>query len=347
MTLDSRSTKRRRVSDSPQTIVILPPGQSRKPAKGQEQFTRHADFWLDDGNLILIAGDTAFRLYQGLLTKSSAVFADMFATGSADATETFDGCPVVRLPDHPADLGDFLQCLMPCSEPRLYDGLPVSDFAELHAAIHLAHKYQCSHVETRVLSVLKRYYTPHFTDYVRYSTSKPHMLAPARSAAVAAVNIARLTETVSMLPFALYHVCALEGRMMDGYKRRDGSVEYLSTEDLRLCVGARNILAREMPSLVKTVFQKKPSPRCKTAERCAAALVDLRDDVELNSLGECNVLDSFEDIIETWAAEFELCMACKKEMLDREVTARRELWELLPDVFGMSIKSCGFTSTVE
>ena len=42
----------------------------------------------------------------------------MFATSSADTTEMFDGRPVVRLPDHPADLADFLQYLMPCSEPR-------------------------------------------------------------------------------------------------------------------------------------------------------------------------------------------------------------------------------------
>ena len=46
----------------------------------------------------------------------------------------------------------------------------MSDFAELHAAIHLAHKYQCPDVETRALSVLKRYYTSHFAEYVRYST---------------------------------------------------------------------------------------------------------------------------------------------------------------------------------
>ena len=118
MTLDSRSTKRRRVSASPKTITIIAPRKPRKPGHGQEQFTRHADFWLDDGNLILLAGDTAFRVYQSLLTKSSAVFADMFAFGYTDATETFDGCPVVRLPDHPDDLRDFLQYIMPCSELR-------------------------------------------------------------------------------------------------------------------------------------------------------------------------------------------------------------------------------------
>ena len=39
----------------------------------------------------------------------------MFATGSRDATETFDDCPIILLPDHPEDLRDFLQYLMQCS----------------------------------------------------------------------------------------------------------------------------------------------------------------------------------------------------------------------------------------
>ena len=147
--------------------------------------------------------------------------------------------------------------------------------SSLHAAIHLAHKYQCPEVETRGLSVLKRYYTPHFTDYVRYSTSRPTMSAPPRGVAVGAVNIAPLTETVSMLPFALYHVCTLEGCMMDGYKRRHGTVEYLSAEDLKLCVGARNTLAKEMSFFVKAVFTRTSGARCKTAERCTQALVNI------------------------------------------------------------------------
>ena len=112
MARNSLSAKRRRISNDANPVVIV------TLARGQEKFTRHADFWLDDGNLILLAGGTAFRVYKGLLTKHSAVFSDMFATGSADATEAFDGCPVVRLPDHPKDLRDFLQYLMPCSKLR-------------------------------------------------------------------------------------------------------------------------------------------------------------------------------------------------------------------------------------
>ena len=118
MAHNSRSTKRRRTSGGPQALVVVALGESSSAAKGQETFTRHADFWLDDGNLILLAGTIASRVFRSILIKKSAAFADMFATGTLDATEAFDDCPVVRLSDHPEDLQDFLQYLMPCSALR-------------------------------------------------------------------------------------------------------------------------------------------------------------------------------------------------------------------------------------
>ncbi|PIL26543.1 hypothetical protein GSI_12301 [Ganoderma sinense ZZ0214-1] len=343
MTLDSRSTKRRRVSSSPQTIVILPPGQSRTldSDNGQQQFTRHADFWLDDGNLILIAGDTAFRVYQGLLKKVSSVFADMFATGSADATETFDGCPVVRLPDHPKDLSDFLQYLMPCSKLTLHDGLPVSDFAELHAAVHLAHKYQCPDVETRALSVLKKFYTPRFTNRSSgpYYTPEGFANRPSMSAAIAAVNIARLTDTPSMLPFALYEACTLEERILDGYERRDGSVEHLAHKDLRLCLRARGELAKQLALFIQDVFRTGPSAECESPPQCSAALNTVCDEVQVDVLGGCRIFDFATDEVSVL-----LCKECVTWIRLREEVERKTVWDMLPHTFGMTTKECGFTS---
>ncbi|PIL26524.1 hypothetical protein GSI_12282 [Ganoderma sinense ZZ0214-1] len=342
----SRSTKRRRSSATAKSIVILEPGESCNPAKGQETFTRDAHFWLEDGNLILLAGTTAFRVYRGILVKKSAVFADMFDTGSLDATETFDGCPVVRLPDHPEDPRDFFQYLIPCFPlPVLLEGVPVpaSVFARLHAALHLAHKYQCPEVETRALFTLKKFYTANFTQYDVFDSTEFAFIRPQPEDSVAAVNIARLTQTPSMLPYALYLAATLEGEMMDGYKRRDGSVEHLSAEDLRRCIDARGPLAREHAAVIRHVFRATfRAPGCRTPSACAAMENVMLHDVEENALGRFNVLQSYVEAIEEWVLGGGLCKLCKTAMLARDVEARRRVWSLLPGMFGLTTKECGF-----
>ena len=107
------------------------------------------------------------------------------------------------------------------------------EFAELHAPIHLAHMYQCPDVEVHAPFVLKKYYTSHFTEYNTYDASATTTVVPPRSSAVAAINIARLTETPSRLPFTFYHIGHLGGAMMDRSKRRDGSTEHLDVDNLR------------------------------------------------------------------------------------------------------------------
>ena len=92
------------------------------------KLTRDKEFWLEDGNIILIACDVGFRIYRGLLAAQSTVFADMFSCPNSTADEYYDDCPVVRLSDSPEDLRYFLRVLVP-SAHRMYvlshtDGIP-------------------------------------------------------------------------------------------------------------------------------------------------------------------------------------------------------------------------------
>ena len=76
---------------------------------------QHGEFWFEDGNLVLVAGETAFRIYRGLLSVQSQVFEDLFASASSSTDELFAGCPVVYLSDSPGDLVHLLRVLLPTS----------------------------------------------------------------------------------------------------------------------------------------------------------------------------------------------------------------------------------------
>ena len=81
-----------------------------------EDLEHHEEFWLEDGNIVLIAQNVGFRVYKGLLTKQSVVFKDLFSAGETCADETYDEVPVVRLFDSPVDLRHLFRVLLPTSQ---------------------------------------------------------------------------------------------------------------------------------------------------------------------------------------------------------------------------------------
>ena len=74
-----------------------------------------SDIWFEDGNVILVAGDIAFRVHRGQLERHSEIFRDLFSLPQPVDQPTFQGFPTVRLYDSPSDITFLLRAL--------YDGL--------------------------------------------------------------------------------------------------------------------------------------------------------------------------------------------------------------------------------
>lgn len=66
--------------------------------------TKHPHLWFDDGNVILIAEDTGFCVYRGVLARQSEVFQHTFQMPLPTAVEGVEmGIPVVHLDDDSAE----------------------------------------------------------------------------------------------------------------------------------------------------------------------------------------------------------------------------------------------------
>jgi hypothetical protein len=76
-----------------------------------------SDFWFIDGNIVIVAGQAAFKVHRGQLERHSDVFNDMFSIPQPTDQEMIDGCFWVELYDRPSDVFCFLRAL--------YDGLYV------------------------------------------------------------------------------------------------------------------------------------------------------------------------------------------------------------------------------
>jgi hypothetical protein len=77
-----------------------------------EEPTRVKDLWFDDGNLILKAENSLFRIYGGFLAARSSVFRDMLSfPPPKEGNAALEGCPVVFVYDAPDDLAHFLRAI--------------------------------------------------------------------------------------------------------------------------------------------------------------------------------------------------------------------------------------------
>ena len=83
-------------------------------ASSETRKTIDTNLWFDDGNIVLIAETTAFRVHKSILARHSEVFRGLFSIPqpiNPDDVEMMDGCFVVRLPDRRYDLRHLLRAI--------------------------------------------------------------------------------------------------------------------------------------------------------------------------------------------------------------------------------------------
>ncbi|KAL4244066.1 hypothetical protein ABKN59_010958 [Abortiporus biennis] len=119
--------------------------------------TRSERIWMDDGNIVIIAEKTAFRVHKSILSLHSEVFKDIFELEhpSDSLEETFEGCPTLHISDAASDFTLILEIL--------YIGgksvAPNKRFVlELLAMVALGRKYQITHIEESAVQTLKSRY---------------------------------------------------------------------------------------------------------------------------------------------------------------------------------------------
>lgn len=89
-------------------------GQScKKRARDSEPAVplRHEQLWFDDGNIVLVAENVAFKVHRSLLRRHSQVFSDLFQLSQPSQEDEMDGVPVCTLHDSHHELADILDVI--------------------------------------------------------------------------------------------------------------------------------------------------------------------------------------------------------------------------------------------
>ncbi|KAI0696403.1 hypothetical protein C8T65DRAFT_710611 [Cerioporus squamosus] len=275
------------------------------------------EIWYPDGKIILSAGNVLFRVPQ------------------PPKTALGEDCPVVQLWDSPHDLRHLLRLLMPAQTPSPF-GPRAEDrtFSALAAWIRLGHKYEMHALMEDTLNYLRPYYPADFDDWLRRDDPDGTYVG---IYAIGVVNLARLTGTHTLLPAALLECSRLIGDVLNGFCYEDGTWEWLSNEDMQLCITAKDALVQNYTAASLFILNNETLPsHCKSPAACKAdvqrALHNPSNTAMLNGLvyAETKVWRSFVNGLP-------ICALCRRSVWGKYVSRRLDFWQRLPSLLGISV----------
>ncbi|KDQ59525.1 hypothetical protein JAAARDRAFT_68161 [Jaapia argillacea MUCL 33604] len=97
-----------------------------------------SDVWYDDGNIIVIAESTQFKVFKGKLSEASTIFQDMFLVSTPSTDDVLDGCPVIHISDSAEDVRHMLRAI---HNWQLYPYQDLLPFAAVRAFLRMGKKY--------------------------------------------------------------------------------------------------------------------------------------------------------------------------------------------------------------
>ena len=162
-----------------------------------------------------------------------------------------------------------------------------------------------------------------------------------RHAAIAIVNLARLTGANDLLPLTLLECCKLKADIIDGYTRQDGTVEHLRLEDMGRCFAAKDVLVVQAVAACLMIFENaRVDAECRDAETCqelldSSAFKFRTVYIDFMAVDALLVHEQMESVI---VEADELCSRCRPD-IQKDIEKRRiEFWNALPRVFDVAVE---------
>ncbi|KAH9916584.1 uncharacterized protein BXZ73DRAFT_81033 [Epithele typhae] len=300
---------------------------------GEAGRVKNDEFWYEDGSITLVAEGVEFRVYKGVLANASPIFKDMFTLpeipSSPDATNT------VVLQDSADDVRRMLRLVLPRDCVHIAGPLEMWDIS---AGIRLGHKYDIRTLVDHLTKRLGEYYTSSWTAWRSPSREKVPSSFKG-TAAIAVINIARLTGANWLLPAAFLECCLLLPReLLAGFKRGDGTMERLSTEDLATCLEATpNLLETHAIAVGRLSAENDACPN-----ECGAPLRELHEEPVHFITHALDHPDITQTMIGFYSAASEnLCSECAERLQEMDLKIRQASFMLLPQVFGLAVDGWG------
>ncbi|KAK7025111.1 BTB domain-containing protein [Favolaschia claudopus] len=297
---------------------------SSPPAKRQrteDAPPTRSSTWRSDGNVVLQAGNTQYRVHWSVLALHSPVFHDMHGLPQPAEQATVEGCPVVELPDDPQDVEHLLTALY---TPTFLSQEKIS-FSAVAALVRLGKKYEFKDLFD---SVVGRLASEIPMTLQAYDAMEGEYLAIESYLGLNLdiLILASENNLFTILPCVYFFAT---DELFEGITRTDGTTVCLPPSLLRKCIVAQQNLVLKQSQLDYTfgwafdgVFDG-----CMAKVKCMEARTEF--------LGHF-LPSGFYGFLEPSHIKFYgFCSSCAGYAKKRLIAGRQKLWDELPDVFGL------------
>ncbi|KDR79561.1 hypothetical protein GALMADRAFT_93483 [Galerina marginata CBS 339.88] len=257
---------------TPDTARLLDPEDIIK-ARDVNKLKR-SDYWFDDGNIILQAQNTQFRVHRSILARNSNVFRDMFSLPKgSDEEPLIEGCVVVRVADEPNHWDRFNMLTVIFYPSRMFqrtDTGPLINF--LATMLIMGKKYEFDKIRANALHWL----SVELPNSLQAWDRQFHGYAPRRIPGLE-FNVVRLViqeELNGFLP-AAYFACLRfrsTAEIMSGSLRQDGSRIVLSNSSKADLIYAGESLSAAMSECTYGLLHGSkniiPGANCASPTKC-------------------------------------------------------------------------------
>lgn len=293
--------------------------------------------WFDDGNIVLQAEQTLFKVYKGILSRESEVFKTMISLprfATLLESEKYEDSQLVILPDQAEDVATLLRAI------NDYSFLAGSQSSSVYASLlTLATKYQCTQLRREIMKPLTRAFPdvmPPISPLMMWPMVSADVRITGWADATVIANAALESGTHILLPAIFLAGCFQNiNTILKGSPRLKptGRAAVLGAIP-RLSILARKIVFSELFDHGTVV------PRtCKSQEKCSHVRRLLIRTIEVSE----NVFNPFHSIakhnpsaLSYDGTKEKFCLVCGPAFLPRAIEGRqKEAWETLPQMFGL------------
>ncbi|KAJ7684267.1 hypothetical protein DFH06DRAFT_1288630 [Mycena polygramma] len=292
-----------------------------KPVASQ----RIQELWFEDGNLVIQAGNSLYRVFRGILAARSPIF-------QPPDSELVEGCPLVCIQDQAVEIFRLRSSVYGQFQYSFFMPHPApTDFNTLVGVLRLSHKYGVDYLRRRALvhlssgyrttlssyDTVEYYGDPHFNPNRPASEIHSWVWSDTSAHQIATIQVAREVEAPWVLPHAFY----------------DLAVGTYSKDQQLFAEGHVRQLASTTENIARFFFHPRDIAGCNLSQCFSERLQVMErnwENLHLNASIPLIVWGTSD-----WKSLENLCPVCLAAVKKIHQDARQTFWDKLPEIYGL------------